>query len=220
MAVGVTALKAVIKRRQTTAFQTQLAIQVAAVRPDVPSAPQLLGSVASGDGEDCSGNVDVSSYTAGNYWIRVGIGYSATSATVGQSDVSFQASFTRCGRALATQSVTLSTYTTTNGYHTLTGWLPALDVEVIKAALICTGLIGNLRFRLAYRTALTSPESPNAWSTTLGTEVSANGETPQADAVLANVSGVMWVQIGVQYYLTTGTALGQATVSVALAGRR
>jgi hypothetical protein len=150
----------------------------------------------------------------------MGVAYSATSATVGQSDVFFQASLTRCGRSLAAHAVTLSTYSMTSGYYPLTGWLSTLEVELIKAALVCTGLIGSFRFRLAYRTATTSPENPNAWSTAFGTEVSANGETPEPDATLANVGGAMWVQIGIQYYLSAGSALGQATVGVALAGRR
>jgi hypothetical protein len=217
---GASALKAVIKRRQSTAFQAQLAIQLAAVRTDMPDAPIAIGNLAAGDGETCSGIVNITSDTVDKFWIRTGVAYSATSATLGQSDVTFQASLARCGRLLTNQTVTLSTYTTTNGYHVLTGWFSALDVEIIKAAIVCTGLIGNFRCRLAYRTANTSPEVPNAWSTTLGTVISADGETPEPDTTLANMSGVMWVQLGIQYYLSTGSALGQATVSVALAGRR
>jgi hypothetical protein len=99
-------------------------------------------------------------------------------------------------------------------------WLPALDVEFLKAALVVTGLIGNFRCRLTYRTAETSPEVPGAWTTDFGTEYSADGEYPLSDTQLANLSGVMWVQIGLEVYLSTGSALGHANVNVALSGRR
>lgn len=220
LAIGVTHMKSVIKRRNTTAFQTQPAIQVAPVRTDKPNAPTVFGSLVSGNGETCSTVIDISSYTAGAYWVRVGVAYSATSATVGQSDVTFQASLTRCGKSLGVFLRSPTTYSTTHAAEPLTVWLPALDVEFLKAAIVVTGLIGNFRCRLTYRTAETSPEVPGAWTTDFGTEYSADGEYPLSDTQLANLSGVMWVQIGLEVYLSTGSALGHANVNVALSGRR
>lgn len=220
LAIGVTALKAVIKRRTATAFQAQFAIQTAPVRTDKPNAPVPLGTPTSGEGETCSTVIDLTSYTSGNFWIRVGVAYSATSATVGSCDVTFTGGLSRCGRSLGVQVFTLSTLSTTNAYQPITGWQPALDLEVIKAAIVTTGIIGNFRFRLAYRRATTSQEVPGAWSTDLTSEWSQNGEAALSDTPLPSVGAEMWVQIGIQYYLSTGSALGQATVSVALAGKR
>jgi len=210
----------VIKRRNTTALQTQPAVQVAPVRTDKPDSPVALGSLTSGNGETCSTVIDISSYTSGAYWVRVGVAYSATSATVGQSDVTFQASLTRCGKSLGVFLRSPTTTTTTRSHEPLTAWLPALDVEFIKAAIVITGLAGNFRLRLSYRTAETSPEVPGAWVTDFATEWTADGEYPLSDTQLANLAGVMWVQIGLEVYLSSGSGLGQASVNVAISGRR
>jgi hypothetical protein len=71
--------------------------------------------------------------------------------------------------------------------------------------MVASGEIGVFEWMVAYRTATTSTESPNAWSSNLqGGYYSANGEY-NSDELSLTVTNDMWVQIGIQYQSNDGT---------------
>ncbi len=97
LVVGLDKLKATIKNRSiigTATFQTQLAMQTAAVRTDNPDTPLTLDSALQGAGERCSGVEDVAANTDDVFWVRFGVAYALQAGQSGfaQAEVAFQLS--------------------------------------------------------------------------------------------------------------------------------
>ena len=220
-ATGVSNVKAVLKRRALTGnFRAQVAYQTAAVRPDLPDTPAKIGSAQAGAGEYCTGVVDVSAGTATAGFIRYGAAIDLSAAgDPGQADVALDVTDDACGSPIGTATLALSTTTTANAFAAVTPWVPAQHAAKIRAAIVISGLSGNFQCRLAYRTAATSKEAPGAWSTTFDTWRTADGEANTGD-LSPTSANEMWIQFGVQHALSSGAALGQAIVSVALTGRK
>ena len=124
-----------------------------------------------------------------------------------------------CGSVLGTATLALSTLTTTDAFAPVTGFVPALHAAKVKAALVVASLSGNFQCRLCYRVATTSREEPGSWSTTFDQWRSASGEYNTGDLTPASANE-MWIQFGVQYSLSSGSALGQATVTTTVTGRK
>ena len=164
---------------------------------------------------------DVSSDTDTALFIRFGVAQKLSSgaATLGQTDVLLQVGYESCGALVGSATLALKTRTTEDCFTPVSQWLPAMTVDRIMAAIVATSESGEFRCRLAYRTASASKNVASAWSTTFDAWHTGPGEwnTGLLTPVLAND---MWVQVGIQYALATGTALGQATVSVAAAVRK
>lgn len=221
--VGMDSMRAVmkIKASSNAYFQGQICIQVASVRTDEPDQPILKDSQRTGNGEWCTGNLDISADTDDKMFIRFGVAYNYQSAqSQSSSTVELEVTYQQCGEIVAAATHQLTTMTTDAQYIAITGWLPAHFVDKVKAAVVCNGLTGNFRWRLAYRTAGTSKDSPNAWGNV--TDANApyqSGETNTNDLAITN-TGIMWVQIGIAYFLSTGSTLGQATVAAAIGVRR
>lgn len=220
-ATGMDEIKTVLKLRNLNGnFQCKHAIQVAPVRTDKPDAPEALGSYVTTNSEACSGLYDLSGTINDQYFIRFGVMYNLSSGTFGRGDVTYQCSYAQCGQVLGATSVQLETSSTTEKYQVLTGWLPAIMAKKVMLAVVCASRSGNIQWRAAYRTATTSPEIPSAWSTTFDANgYRADGEFNTGE-ITPTVANEMWVQFGLQYNLSSGSALGTAAFQVSTAVRR
>jgi hypothetical protein len=201
-------------------FQGQIAIQTANVRPEMPNAPSLLGSVQSSTTPYCTGAISVASSTAGAMWVRFGVAYNLSSgSSLGSADVTLIVSDDRCGQVAGNATNTLHTTSTrTNTYVAVTGWIPAIMANKVKAALVATALQGPIQWRLAMRTATTAPELPNAWSTTFDTWRTTAAEICTGE-LSTSITGDMWVQFGIQYILSSGS-FGNVIVAATVAVRK
>lgn len=220
-AIGLDSIKSGVHLKGITGnFQARLAIQVASVRTDNPSAPALLETAYSNSPDRCSGVLDVSASTSTPMFVRFGVAYNLSSgSTPGQADVRVDLSWPACGQAAGGGTFALLAPDTNSRYQAISGWIPAIFADIVKAAIVVTATIGNFRCQLAFRTATSVKESPSAWSSNLE-ELwhGGNGEFTTGEKTLS-VSSSMWVQIGVEYSLSSGTN-GSAQVSVAAAVRR
>lgn len=217
--IGVDSVKAALRAHAVSGnFQVGLAIQTASVRTDSPDAPALLDNTTQvGEGEKCTGVVSIASTTAGKFFVRFGLGYSLSSgSTPGQADVSTSLVYTQCGQVLGSRSFALDTSTSSDGFALISGWVPALLAQKMKAVVICRSLTGNFEWKLAYRTATTSKENPSGW-TALDANYHGAGELDSGEVSLS-LDSEMWVQFGLQYHSTSGA--GQAQVDCVVAIRR
>lgn len=217
LCAGMKGARMVLKNKAVTGnFQSQPCIQLAAVRADNPGGASTKGALTTGAGEACTGALDLTSDTGDMFLIRFGVAYSLSSgSTAGQADVGLDVAYDQCGSLLGAYTLSLTTTTTTDAFTVLTGWVPATQASKIMAALVARSVTGNFQYRLCYRTAATSKDDPGAWSTTLHSWQGA-GESNTGELGLT-LTGVMWVQIGIQYSLSSGSTLGQATISAAIA---
>lgn len=195
------------------------AYQLAEVRTDKPSAPTTFGGLTavSSDNEYfySASDLGLSSLTPGQTFFRVGVAhYVNTAPNTGKADVALSFAYRQLGRLLAPWSGHLVAVSTTNQFVPITGWMPAMSVVKFAATYVVASLTGNFQVKLTYRTATTSPESPDAWDTTgLGSLVSANTEDNSGE-LTPTTTGKMWIQLGLMYSLSSGSTPGQADVMV------
>jgi hypothetical protein len=123
-----------------------------------------------------------------------------------------------CGGVACTGSFSLQTQTTSDSFVPLSGWLSALDAEKVKLAVVCASLSGNFQWRICYRTAPTSTQEPGAWSTSFDAFRGA-GEVCTGE-LSPSVAADMYVQLGIQHSLSSGSALGQATIHAVASARK
>lgn len=226
--MGVDSIKAILRFfALTNQFQGQVAIQTAACRTDSPDAWTALDQAASSD--RCTGNLDVSSYTASKLYLRLGVAYSLSSgSTNSQADVGLRVAVKACGAIVGSATLQCLAPDTSNYFAPVTRWMPASEAAKVKAALLVSGVVGNFRCRLTYRSAQIDPTSVSDNWAAVDLEASwhtGNGEFPTGELTLPTGVGVsgriddkMWIQFGLQYSVSSGTA-GQATVSVVTATR-
>ena len=199
------------------AFRGQPAYQLATARSEKPSAPVAVGSQQTADGEYYYGASDfaLDAATPGTTFIRFGIAHDISSSpNQGVADATLQVVLRQCGEHLKAWTGHLQTLTTSNQYVPITGWMPALGVVKVQGTIVVSSLVGNFRVILTYRTATASPESPGLWdSTGIGSAITADGESNTGELAVTT-TGKMWIQLGLRYELTSGSALGQADVSV------
>ena len=81
-----------------------------------------------------------------------------------------------------------------------------------------TSLTGNFQWRLVYRTAATSKESPGAWAVVTDANAPYGSGYVNTGDLSLSLAGKMWVQLGFQYLSTSGDA--QASLALALGTRR
>lgn len=221
---GIDNIRAVLKGKNAGAsFTWQLAIQYAAVRSDEPGSPATLGSQQSSSGEYQTGDISVANNMASNRLFRLGIAYSSPNA-VQQADLVLTASWKSVGTFLGRRRVTLAAVDTGTKYEVLTGWLPATFMSKIKAVFMLnsiTGASSNLRYQLAYQTAGTSVQQPNAW---VNAEQGFN--TPSVSYNERNTGEItvsttdMWIRLGVAYGMTTGVDVNVTAVLDAICSCR
>ena len=216
--IGIDNLKATLRVHGVSGnFQGQIAYQTALVRAAVPDSPAVVDSAQVGEGEKCTGVISIASATAGKFLVRFGVAYSLSSGTgVAQADVSTAFSFTQCGNVLGARALALDTSTSSDAFSPAAGWVPAMQVQKVKATVICRSLTGNFEWKLCYRVATTSQEDPGAWNA-LEASYHGAGEFDTGEITL-NVDSSMYVQFGIQYHSTSGA--GQAQVDVVYAVRR
>ncbi|MBK7400382.1 MAG: hypothetical protein IPJ34_30040 [Myxococcales bacterium] len=209
---GIDNLRSVLKCKNATGayFQWRLAIQYAAVRSDEPDAPSTLGSAQTSSGEYQTGDISVATSMGTKQLFRLGIAYTTApnGSGVQQGDVGLQASWKQVGTDLGPASVAVSVVDTGTKYEVLTPWLPATIMSKVAAAFTMTSITGasaNLRYRLAYQTAGTRVQQPNAWQ-----NLEADWTTPQNaynerhTGMLDLTTTDMWFRLGVAYSLTSG----------------
>lgn len=232
-AIGVDNVQLVIKRKSVQlegtapTWNVQPAIQVALVRPDNPDAWAVFtgtGSPYVGAGESQTDVQSIAGTTGGKMFVRFGVNYylGGTSPTYGEADVEVVTAYTQCGHLVGAMTQELQVFnTTTDSYVAITGWLPAIEAQKVVAAFVISGLLGNFRCQLAYRTAIASIQVPSSWALLEGAVYrTANGETTTGEITLS-ITSKMYVQFGIAFSQSTaGSAPGQATVSTSVAVRR
>lgn len=214
----------VLKAKAATSvyFEAQLVLQTAKVRTTEPEAPVTLGSVqtpSSGSFEYNPGAIDVSSNTDEAMFIRFGVAYNYTSGQEPASaDVELEVSYHQCGQIAGAATHQLFATTGTAQFIAVTPWLPALLVEEVKAAASATSVTGNFQWRLVYRTAATSKESPGAWAVVTDNNAPYSSGDINTGDLPVSLTGKMWVQLGVQFLSSSGIA--QASLGIVIGTRR
>ncbi|HNC98987.1 MAG TPA: hypothetical protein PKW90_22825 [Myxococcota bacterium] len=209
-AATLTRIHVLLKSKATSGiFQVQVAMQTAVTRADDPSAPDVVGSTHTNAGEWCGSPVDVTELLEEVALVRFGVAYKVTTSGLAQGDVSLQMAYESCGRVVGTQTLALSTSSSSDSFVPVTGWLTALSAEKVRAVVVSRAE-GNFRWKLAYRTAATSVEDSGSWSP-LEAEYHTVGEVNTED-LTPTLTDVMWVQYGLLYSSSSG--LASATVSV------
>ena len=223
-AIGLDKVRAVLKARSVTGnFRCQLAIQTADARTDVPGdwvrAKESADEYLTGAGEKA---VDVSMIwkTSSTFFARFGVLYNYTgSPAVTEADLSLQLAFDACGSVVDSRTQVIQTPDATNVQYTpVSGWIPAIHADKVKAAFLLSGVQGTVTYRLAYQTAATSQQVTNAWTLLEGGPSSAL-ERCLADTTLSLPTTDMWVRFAVAHILASGSN-GGATLSTAIAVRR
>lgn len=222
--VGMDTIMPVLKCKVATSsdFDAQVVLQVAKVRTSEPSTPVTVGdeqSPTSGSFEYNAGSQDISSHTDDAMFVRFGVQYKHDSGgSQAAAELSLEVAYHQCGTVSGAINSQLTTTTSTAQFVAATPWLPALLVEKVKGAATCGSLSGNFQWRLVYRTAATSLESPSGWSVV--SDLSApytSGDVNTGD-LSVTLTGKMWVQFGVQYVSTSGD--GQASLACVVGTRR
>ncbi len=220
--IGVDKIKGVLRNRGVDGnFQSRMAMQLATIRTDDPTSIALLESnYMQGAGERCSGVLDISSDTANKFFMRLGVAYSVSSGTSpAAADVGLELAYDAYGQVVGSTSLDLLTPGTASRHVPITGWIPAIHADKVKAAIVVTNAVGTFRSQLAYRTATTSQQDTGSWSTNLeGSWHSGDGEFATGELSLSTGS-VMWVQLGLEHSLASGSN-GGAQVDTAVAIRR
>ncbi len=218
--VGMDTVKAVIRVRNVVGnFQAQPAFQVASVRTDMPDAPVAVGSPM-GAGESCTGEANVSTDTDDKMFIRFGVAHGLSSGSaLGSADVEFEVGSVACGRIVGTSTQTLVTTSTSSVVYPIGGFLPALEVAKWKLGAVISGLTGNAQWRLCWRSATTSMEVPNAWTTTESYRSTSNTVVNTGEVATA-ITNDMYVQPGIELSLSSGSTPAQLTITTTLGARR
>ena len=142
----------------------------------------------------------------------------------GQADVMLQAQVPGCGKPLGrwTDQIHIGG-NTSPAVIPVTGYLPALKLQEIRAATVVVGMSCLLQTRLYLQTANVSPETPNAW---IGLGQGVQGE--RKDCTSFNVSahtnpndGVkpLFIRFGLGFKLVSGNDEAYASAGVDLVGR-
>lgn len=223
---GLASFRAVLKVKAVTGnFRAQVVAQFAAVRPDEPDTTAVsYGSAQSGAGEICVDAGDVLSTAATKFFVRYGVKYDlSTGSTPATADVELQVSEDTCGQVLGALTEQLVATSDTKLFLAISGWVPAIQAKKIKATVLVTSLGGNFKWRLTYRTAQTSKESPSAWDANWDLTNNPERDAGEFDTgeLTPSTDGKMWVQVGIMYYLSANyTGPGQASVTTAVAVRK
>lgn len=136
-----------------------------------------------------------------------------------QADVALQLSYNACGSIVGSGTYQLLAPDTSSYFQPVTGWMPVLGAAKHRAAFISSGTSSAaFKFKVAYQTATTNPNVPNAWAT-VDSDHSGDGEACTSDLTPAGgTASVMWIRFGIQYFMSSGTN-GQGNVSVAIGAR-
>jgi hypothetical protein len=218
------AMPVLIARRATSAnFEAQLVIQVAKVRTDDPEAPVLKGAAQTPSNSRIDYNpgvLDLSSDTAGAMFIRFGVAYNfAAGQSQAAAEVGLMVAYARCGELQGAGTWQLDAASTSDQFVVISGWLPRIQVDRVKLAAICTGLTGNLQWRLAYRTAATEQATPGAWNLVTDANAPYGAGERNTGELTVSLGANLWVQFAIAYKLSAAGA-GQASLTGALGVRR
>jgi hypothetical protein len=230
---GIDTVRAVMKIKASNGSpKVQLAMQCAAVRPSNPTAWQALGSYSSTGDREVAVEQDVAATTintAANFWVRFGLLFKIDSGTIGGADCALSVSYDQCGQVVGHMNQVLESSLKQDDLYVPVGpFIPILFADKVKIATILTSMVtltsggdtNALGVKAAWRTANTSPESPNAWSTTFSagtnTERSADGEydTGELTPSYSGSPPPMWVQFGLHFAKVNTSGSGPVTGTV------
>lgn len=219
-AVAMDAAAATMKIANTSGgISLQVYVQLAESRIDKPSAAIAVGTGQTTDIEYyiSAADFDLATVVPGNAFIRFGVGHKITGTppTQGQADVTLEVTYQQCGMFLPAWANHLVAVSTTKQFIPISGWMPALGVVKIGGVVVATGRTGNIVAILTFRVAETSTELPDPWDDTGIGSVFSNGEQ-NTDEIPVTTTGNMWVQIGVMYFLSSGTTPGNLDLSILL----
>lgn len=207
------------QRAESGTFSGRPAYQLAEVRTDLPDdGTEFTAGFQTGEGawtaeEDLSGAGE----TPDHFWIRFGVAYKATGS--GSATVGLNVTLENYGEVAGARSgIMVSALSTTDNFVPVSGWIPTVRIQQIKAALVYSDATGGIRVGLATQTADSDRLQPNSWTvfdTSLAAPTSANTERLIADTSFTPQSdNAMWVRFGIVYdYVTT---VGYAEVACAV----
>ncbi len=199
-------------------FEVRPAIQTASVRTTEPDDWSTLGTAVAGNDETCD-EFDIATTTVDKFFVRFGVAYKlSTNAVQGEADVSLQVSYNSCGRIVGGKTETFSTNTVSDQMRPVTGWIPAVGVAKVKAAIIVQCGSATFRGRLTYRTADTSSENPNGWTDIDSPHSDGEHNTNEINIASALIDK-MWVQFGIRYDLSSSGTWTTGTISTAVSVR-
>ena len=236
--IGLDTVKAVLKRKSTSIqgsgnMKFKVVAQYAKVRADNPEPWETPSGVSeySDDGDSCTGEITLGTSAENAFFVRFGVGYKLdgmpTPPTLGQSDVALQVSYNACGRMVGGRTLQLQADSDKDRFHPVTGWVPAISVNKVKAAIIMTADSGGtIQCRLTYRTADAITEETGGWDTSLdswhkpSSGSNWEGNTGEIPGTGFSIDSKMWIQFGIRYALEmSSTTFSYATVSTAVAVR-
>lgn len=171
-------------------------------------------------GFDGSLNIGINQFARPGIEVRL-----SQSGPPAQSDVLVQWSWRSCVSRLGRFSTQAHIGgNTSEAILPCSDWFAALDIEVIRGAVVVQGVQGSLVTQAAIQTADVDPNSPNAWQL-LGTSVAGSRKDcveHNVDAILNPVSGPkpMFARLGTAFALQTGTAEAFASLATDWCGRR
>jgi len=138
--------------------------------------------------------------------------------SLGEVDAALQVSYNSCGRIVGGKTQTLSTNSSTDRIISVTGWVPAIGVAKVKAAIIVACGSAYFRGKLCYRYAATVTEDPAAWQDIDSWHSDGEHNTGEIDISTA-LADRMWVQFGLRYELSSGSDWTTGTLSAAVSVR-
>lgn len=158
-------------------------------------------------------------------YVRFGVLVSLEQASSpGQADVMLQTLVPSCGKPLGRWRDQI--HIGGNVSPTVvpvTGFMPALKLQEVRAAIVVVGMSGTLETGLMIQTANVSPETPNGW-----VNIGQSQQGERKDCVSVDVSshtdpqaGVkpLLVRFGLRFNLVSGTDEAFASAGVDLVGR-
>jgi hypothetical protein len=210
LATGVDSIRAAIKQDDTSGLvQTQLCIQVAANRPDLPGTITTFGSMSSSAAYS-TGDASVTSALATQQWFRVGVAYKLSSATgLPGVNIGLEAHWQQLGSLIETRRISVETNTTSARYVAVTDWFPRKFASKVKVAFDVNGSGTTLQYQVALQTATHSVQLPGSWDTTgfTANTYPAGGPTEyNTGEVTPASSNDMWIRVGVLYQLSAGSS--------------
>lgn len=197
----------------------KVGLQLAGARVDEPDAWAVYGAQIPEDTYDRV-DINIATAAAGKFWARFGYGIRCRyTDNVVTGQYYTQIDTDTCGRLVPAKTLTLRSISGSR-FAPVTGWVPALGMTGIRAAVVVTSWLTNLQYRICYRTRNDSFDTgasgvgvgPTSDWLPLG---SLNTPTANSDLVLSHAltSGDQEIQFGIEW---SGTA-GQADVTVAIA---
>lgn len=217
---GIDLVQAYLSNRAATPANTleqYLAWQYAAVRPDRPG---VWNKTSTNIGNNTEGVTSQALTSTTDYWIRFGTAVRNTSTNQTEVTAEIGSSFEWIarGRVVGKSTIQLDPPGVSMvNYLPVTGWIPAIEAEAVRATMQLTSWVSDLDYQLSIRTAQ-NPDRPTAWNV-----IEAgwpNPGVPNTERCTGNISltsylsGQQYVQFGIGIKGANGN--GELTTQIAV----